>query len=132
MKIVFDILTLLWTSACTVTGKSSYVLPVRPGKKTELPHTGITTLSVNDRYQCEIEGKYTKAGDMTITDMPMSWEWVSNDYTCMYIICRALIAYTLRVHCNLTYRIKCSSHQSISLRHDMLDGKNEINCSNKT
>lgn len=55
------------------------MLPVRPGKKTELPHTGITTLSVNDRYQCEIEGKYTKAGDMTITDMPMSWEWVSND-----------------------------------------------------
>lgn len=53
------------------------MLPVRPGKKTELPHTGITTLSVNDRYQCEIEGKYTKAGDMTITDMPMSWEWVS-------------------------------------------------------
>lgn len=40
------------------------MLPVRPGKKTELPHTGITTLSVNDRYQCEIEGKYTKAGDM--------------------------------------------------------------------
>lgn len=45
------------------------MLPVRPGKKTELPHTGITTLSVNDRYQCEIEGKYTKAGDMTITDI---------------------------------------------------------------
>lgn len=45
------------------------MLPVRPGKKTELPHTGITTLSVNDRYQCEIEGKYTKASYMTITDI---------------------------------------------------------------
>lgn len=61
------------------------MLPVRPGKKTELPHTDITTLSVNDSYQCEIEGKYTKAVDMTITDMLMSWEWVSNDYTYSHV-----------------------------------------------